>query len=246
MAKKSLNDSLYVSEASAGTGYRTLIERTYEDLREDIVSGRIAPGTKLLIEHLKDRYDVGAGTLREALTRLLSDAMVITEGQRGFTVAPINIEELTDITNLRVSVETQALRTSIRNGDQLWRDKLRDTFEILSQFERPIHPDSAKKWERANTNFHEALLSACASPWTLRVIRQLTQHGERYRRYAIGLQSGRDVHSEHELIFQSAMEGQDARAALALESHIRATPELILRTVQNGVNVFRKGEAGTI
>ncbi len=240
MAKKSLNVSQYQSDASAGSGYRTLIERTYEELREDIVSGRIAPGTKLLIEHLKDRYDVGAGTLREALTRLLSDALVITEGQRGFTVAPINIEELTDITNLRVSVETQALRASIRNGGQPWRDKLRETFEVLSQFERPIHPDSAKKWERANTSFHDALLSACASPWTLRVLRQLTQHGERYRRYAIGLQSGRDVHSEHELIFLSAMEAQDARAALALESHIRATPELIMRSIQNGVNVFGK------
>lgn len=235
-----------MSDASTGTGYRTLIERTYEELREDIVSGRLAPGTKLLIEHLKDRYDVGAGTLREALTRLLSDAMVITEGQRGFTVAPINIEELTDITNLRVSIETQALRTSIRNSDQHWRNKLRESFEILGQFERPINPDNAKKWERANTNFHETLLSACQSPWTLRVIRQLTQHGERYRRYAIGLQSGRDVHSEHELIFKSAMEGQDARAALALESHIRATPELIIRTIQNGVNVFRKNDAAAV
>ena len=122
-----------------------------------------------------------------------------------------------------------------------WRNKLRESFEILAQFERPINPDHAKKWERANTNFHEALLSACGSPWTMRVIRQLTQHGERYRRYAIGLQSGRDVHSEHELIFQSAIEGQDARAALALESHIRATPELIISTIQGGVDVFKQG-----
>ncbi len=239
MAKKSLNDPLAQADATDGSGFRTLIERTYEELREDIVSGRLTPGTKLLIEHLKDQYDVGAGTLREALTRLLSDALVITEGQRGFTVAPINIEELTDITNLRVSVETQALRTSIRNGDRKWRESLQEKFDALAQFERPLSPVYAKKWELANNGFHEALLSACGSPWTLRVIRQLTQHGERYRRYAIGLQSGRDVHAEHELIFQSAMEGQDARAALALESHIRATPELIIRSAQNGINVFR-------
>ena len=239
MAKKSLHDSLAQADATDGSGFRTLIERTYEELREDIVSGKLAPGTKLLIEHLKDQYDVGAGTLREALTRLLSDALVITEGQRGFTVAPINIEELTDITNLRVSVETQALRTSIRNGDRKWRELLQEKFDVLAQFERPLSPDYAKKWERANTHFHEALLSACGSPWSLRVIRQLTQHGERYRRYAIGLQSGRDVHAEHALIFQSAIEGQDARAALALESHIRATPELLIRSVQNGVDVFR-------
>ena len=241
MAKKSLQSWNLAADSSNEPGYRTLIERAYEDLREDILTGRLAPREKLLIAHLKDRYAVGAGTLREALSRLISDAMVIAEGQRGFTVAPITIEELSDITNLRVNIETEALRTSINNSDQAWRDNLRDTFETLSKFERPLKPDNAKSWEMANAKFHQALLSACGSPWTLRVIRQLTQHCERYRRYAIGLQSGRDVHSEHELIYQSAMEGKDARAALALAAHIRATPELIMSTIQSGVDVFKQG-----
>jgi DNA-binding GntR family transcriptional regulator len=241
VAKKSLHSLNLAADSSNEPGYRTLIERAYEELREDILTGRLAPREKLLIAHLKDRYAVGAGTLREALSRLISDAMVIAEGQRGFTVAPITIEELSDITNLRVNIETEALRTSINNGDQAWRDQLRDTFSTLSQFERPLSAANAKSWEIANSKFHQALLSACGSPWTLRVIRQLTQHCERYRRYAIGLQSGRDVHSEHELIYQSAIQGQDARAALALAAHIRTTPELIISTIQSGVDVFKQG-----
>lgn len=241
MAKKSLQSFNLKADTSNDPGYRTLIERAYEELREDILTGRLAPREKLLIAHLKDRYQVGAGTLREALSRLISDAMVIAEGQRGFTVAPITIEELSDITSLRVNIETEALRTSINNGDQAWRDTLRETFETLSTFEQPLNTANAKSWEIANGKFHQALLSACGSPWTLRVIRQLTQHCERYRRYAIGLSSGRDVHSEHELIYQSAMEGKDARAALALASHIRATPELIISTIQSGVDVFKQG-----
>ena len=43
---------------------RTLIERSYERLRDDIVEGRLKPGEKLRVEHLKARYQVGAGTLR--------------------------------------------------------------------------------------------------------------------------------------------------------------------------------------
>jgi len=70
-------------------------------------------------------------------------------------------------------------------------------------------------------------------------VRQLTQHAERYRRYAIGLHSGRDVHAEHRQIFEAAIAGQDARAALALESHIRATPELIVRVIRDGNNLFK-------
>ena len=242
MAKKSI---ISLVEAGSFKGARTLIERTYAMLREDILSGRLAPGEKLLVEHLKDRYEVGAGTLREALSRLVSDAMVVAEGQRGFTVAPIAIEELVDITNLRVNVETEALRSSIRHGDDLWRKRLAAAYEALSLLEQPLVSANAKSWELANARFHEALLSACGSPWTLRVLRQLTQHSERYRRFAIGLESGRDVHEEHALIFDAAMLGQDARAALALETHIRATPEMLIRAIDAGTDVFRLKQRGT-
>jgi DNA-binding GntR family transcriptional regulator len=64
------------------------VERAYLALRQDIVSGTLAPGARLRVEHLKDHYEVGAGTLREALALLLSDALVVAEGQRGFASRP--------------------------------------------------------------------------------------------------------------------------------------------------------------
>ncbi len=237
MAKKSVVRLVEAGQES--TGYRTLIERTYGMLREDILNGRLVPGEKLLVEHLKLRYDVGAGTVREALSRLVSEAIVTAEGQRGFTVAPISIEDLTDVTNVRVAVETEALRLSIRHGDASWRAQLSDAWERLSALEQPLRDENVARWEAANAGFHEALLSACGSPWTLRLVRQLTQHAERYRRYAIGLHTGRDVHAEHRQIYDAAIAGQDARAALALEAHIRATPELIVRVIRDGNNLFK-------
>lgn len=237
MAKKSFIN--LVGEGGEITGYRTLIERTYGELREDILTGQLAPGEKLLVEHLKQRYGVGAGTMREALSRLVSEAMVVAEGQRGFTVAPISLEDLADVTNVRVACETDALRASIRNGDDFWRNRLLLAYDKLSALEQPLRGENVRRWEHANAEFHEALLSACGSPWTLRVVRQLTQHAERYRRYSIGLHTGRDVHAEHAQIFDAAISGQDARAALALEAHIRATPELIERTIRAGQNLFQ-------
>lgn len=236
MAKKSFINLVEADPAQAG--YRTLIERTYGQLREDILNGALAPGEKLLVEHLKLRYAVGAGTVREALSRLVSEAMVVAEGQRGFTVTPISLEDLSDVTNVRVTVETDALRSSIRSGDEFWRNRLRIAYDQLSALEQPLEDENVRRWEQANAEFHEALLSACGSPWTLRVVRQLTQHAERYRRYAIGLHTGRDVHAEHAQIFEAAIGGQDARAALALEAHIRATPELLMRTIRDGRNLF--------
>jgi len=93
-----------------------------------------------------------------------------------------------------------------------------------------VTPALRVAWEKRNSRFHEALIGACASPWTMKVLRLLGRHSERYRQYAIGLSGDyRDVHAEHRQIFELAMAGQEARAALALEVHIRATPDMLVR-----------------
>jgi DNA-binding GntR family transcriptional regulator len=222
------------TEAGAANS-RTLIERSYQRLRDDIVEGRLAPGEKLRVEHLKARYDVGAGTLREAITRLVSDALVLAEGQRGFRVAPMALADLEDLTRLRLHIEIDALRQSIRRGDAEWRAQLQQAFDDLSAFEQPIRAELRPRWELLNARFHEALIAACDSPWTLKVLRLLGRHSERYRRFAIGLaEEGRDVHAEHRQIFEMAMSGQEARAALALEVHIRSTPDQLARANKAG------------
>ncbi|MBS0301133.1 MAG: GntR family transcriptional regulator [Proteobacteria bacterium] len=215
-----------------GTVTRTLIERAYAQLRDDIMSGQLAPDEKLRVEHLKAHYGVSAGTLREAITRLVSDALVIAEGQRGFRVAPIAAADMVDLTNLRVLVEIDALRQWMRAGNADWRAQLQTAYCELSQLEQPLRPDQARTWEGLNIAFHEALLAGHESPWTLRLLRTLSRQSERYRRYAIKLPgSRRDVHAEHREIYESAMAGNELRAALALEAHIRGTADLVARAL---------------
>ena len=211
---------------------RTLVERAYLGLRHDVVCGKLAPGERLRVEHLKAHYGVSAGTLREAITRLVSDALVIAEGQRGFRVAPIAAADMVDLTNLRVLIEIDALRQSMRAGNADWRAQLQTAYCELSQLEQPLRPDQARTWEGLNIAFHEALLAGHESPWTLRLLRTLSRQSERYRRYAIKLPgSRRDVHAEHREIYESAMAGNELRAALALEAHIRGTADLVARAL---------------
>lgn len=225
------------SVGDAGDGEpRTLIEQTYARLRDDIIEGHLAPGEKLRVEHLRRRYGVGAGTLREAVTRLVSDALVVAEGQRGFRVAPVTLQDLIDLTELRLHIEIDALRQSIRKGDEAWRARIREVFDELSRHEQPLRPEHRRDWERLNTRFHEALISAHATPWTFHLLRMLARHGERYRRYALHLPLGsRDVHQEHSNIFEAAITGKEARAALALESHIRATLDQLIDAQARGL-----------
>ncbi|HMO47771.1 MAG TPA: FCD domain-containing protein [Rubrivivax sp.] len=215
---------------------RTLVERAYLRLRHDIVGGRLAPGERLRVEHLKDQYQVGAGTLREALSLLLSDALVTAEGQRGFRVAPISLADLEDVTNLRVLIETEALRQSIRRGGASWEAELVASFHLLTQAETQpagIDPDT---YERRNKAFHEVLIGAHDSAWSKYMLGILYRHAERYRNINLRLTaahaSDRNVHREHEEIFRAAMARQEARAALALEAHVRLTLDIVRQQSQ--------------
>ncbi|MFP8779951.1 GntR family transcriptional regulator [Hydrogenophaga sp. RWCD_12] len=212
---------------------RTLTERAYRGLRHDIVCGRLEPGQRLRVEHLKDDYGVGAGTLREALALLVSDALVTVEGQRGYRVSAISLDDLRDLTDTRVRLETEALRQSIRQGDAAWEASVRESFAGLSVAESGGAGRDPEHWERANRRFHEALIAGYSSPWTRHLLDILYRHGERYRHVAIRLGAtpgfDRDVHAEHEGIFAAALARQEARAALALEAHIRLTCDILTR-----------------
>ncbi len=222
-----------ISAEEAGST-KTLVEQAYLRLRRHIIEGHYPPDTKLRVEHLKDVYDVGAGTLREALTRLVSDALVISKGHCGFRVTPISLGDLEDITCLRIHIEVEALRQSVRHGDASWERHVHESFECLSTYEQPISLEMRTDWEVCNRRFHKALISGVASPWTELILRILSQHSERYRRLCIGLEdSHRDVHREHTDIFEAAIHRNEVRAALALETHISATLIALKSASQN-------------
>lgn len=210
---------------------RTQVGKAYLQLRQDIVQGRLAPGYKLRVEHLRENYGVGAGTLREALSLLIADALVYAEGQRGFRVSPISLADLEDLTNLRVLIETEALRQSIRHGDHAWEARLRQAYAELLAVEHASAPIDTQAFERCNKRFHEALIAGQQSPWTRYLLNLLSRHSERYRHMTLSLVAAhtieRDVADEHDTIYRAALARQDARAALALETHVRTTFELI-------------------
>jgi DNA-binding GntR family transcriptional regulator len=208
---------------------RTLVEGAYLQVRRDIIEGRLAPGEKLRVEHLKDRYGIGAGTLREALALLLSDVLVVAEGQRGFHVSPISLQDLEEITQMRVLLETNALRQAIRQGDDEWEASLVAAFHKLTNIEERLGRGSdVREWEQRNRGFHEALIAACDSRWQRYLIGLLYRQSERYRHLAItSSPNQRDVHAEHTDIIEAALQRDAKRACDALERHIRLTFESI-------------------
>ena len=213
------------SDAHLAPEPKTLVESAYRALRRDIIEGHLAPGEKLRVEHLKDDYGVGAGTLREALSLLISDALVVSQGQRGFRVAPVSLEDFEDITRNRVMLECEALRQSIAMGDDAWEGDLLAAFHRLTKAEEKlIGTDNREEWEERNRVFHEVLIAACPSRWLKHFLSILYQQAERYRRLSLYLQPiPRDIHAEHEALMQAALARDADKATSILADHIQLT-----------------------
>src|SRR4051794_29718490 len=75
----------------------TVGETTYRRVRADIVLGRLARGQKLTLGRMRGAYGTAVSTLRELLTRLASEGLILAEGSRGFEVAAISAQDLREV-----------------------------------------------------------------------------------------------------------------------------------------------------
>lgn len=207
-------------------GGDTLTEAAYEALRRDIIRGSRTPGERLRIGRLTELYGVGPTPLREALQRLSAEGLVLTGGNRGFTVIALDMAEFHDLNIARTAVEREALRLSLTRGDEAWEAG------VVSAAYRMQKADAAlasgdqdlDRWEAANEAFHLAIVAACGSNWLLRIRKNLHDQCERYRRASVYLRRGtRDLGAEHAAILQAVLARDTGRTADLTEAHYAAT-----------------------
>ena len=218
----------------------TLAEQVYRSLRRDLISGEIEPGQSLRLEFLKQRYGISFSPIREALNRLQSERMVVSTASRGFRVAPFSREEMWDAAETRILIDCEAMRRSLRNGDDAWETRLVAAFHALNLAAKRAHelpePDeeASEMLEQRHLDFHRALIAACGSRWLMELSLQMYTQTERYRRPTLRGRSGwgdidRDVGREHQDLMDAALARDSDRAAALLAEHYRTTVALIER-----------------
>jgi GntR family transcriptional regulator, carbon starvation induced regulator len=215
----------------------TLGEAAYQRLRADIVAGELEAGKPLRLEALRQRYGLSFSPLREALMRLQSERLVLSTALRGFSVAPLSREEMRDATETRILIESEALRLSMRDGDDDWEAGIVAACHALSlQVERlsriASKPDAADilAMEERHHQFHRALIADCGSPRLLELSDQLYVETQRYRLPSlVGRVAGkqrRDVPAEHQQIMDATLRRSDEAARLLAE-HYRRTAAIV-------------------
>src|ERR1700682_6072882 len=147
-------------------GTDTLSERAATLVEQDIIAGVLAPGARLGIVDLVERYEIGATPLREGLSRLVSRGLIVGIGQRGFRVADVSREDLADITCMRTAVEIEAVRLAIIDGDDAWEAGILSALhQMRRHIERTGHEfrEGAEDFDRLHKGFPTALLGAFGS-----------------------------------------------------------------------------------
>lgn len=212
----------------------SLTAEAYAQLRAEILACRLAPGQKLIIADLCDQLGFSLGAVREALSRLSSEGLVVSEPRKGFRVAPITEAELQDITRVRVTIESLCLENAIRNGDLKWEANIVSTQFELSKLSLQDAADPARvseAWAETHQRFHEALVAACDSPWLLRLRALLFIQSERYRRVSVPLdRTTRDLVGEHKELAEATVARDVARATEAIRQHLTKTTRILIQS----------------
>ena len=214
------------------TDASSLTYSTYLRLRAEVLSGRLQPNHKLKVQEFSEQLDVSQGVVREALSRLAAERLVVATPQRGFRVAPVSAEEVRDLTQARIEIERICLRRSITRGDLAWEAGIVSALHQLNR--TPANPAELDKgWIAAHTQFHDSLVRACDSIWLLRLREQLGVQGERYRWINVRMSGeSRDLREEHREIADTAISRDIERTCELMEHHLRLTETLTLRSLE--------------
>jgi DNA-binding GntR family transcriptional regulator len=200
-------------------------------LHADIVTCRLKPGEPLRFEPLKEAYGASFTTLREALAALTADGLVISEGQRGFHVAPVSRADLIDLTEARVLIERKLLELAIAKGGDEWEVATTAALHRMTLAEQRLGAKFALvlEWKLMHRQFHEALVASSDSPILLGIRANLFARAERYRSLSSRYRrTKRDKGGEHKAILDAALARKTDKALSLIDSHIRSTTEAVL------------------
>lgn len=216
---------------------RTMASQLADFVRDDIVNGTLAPGSRLNLSNLSKHYQAGINPLREALSRLSTTGFITAEDQRGFRVSEISRTELIDTQRIRIELECLALRESIERGGVVWESEIVAAHHRMSRIQGALkeggRPVLDADWETAHCDFHFAMLSACDSAWLMLFITTLFECSTRYRKAVVQSDKHikRDITGEHQDIMDAVIGRDPDKACVLLTKHFNETTDFILASM---------------
>jgi DNA-binding GntR family transcriptional regulator len=158
---------------------------------------------------------------------------VRAQPHQGYMVTPLSHEDLADLTEARIEVESLVLKLSVEQGDMRWEADAVAAHHLLERtpfFDEDDSTHTSDAWIEAHAAFHLALISGCRNRRLSETAIAMREESELYRQWSIsfGQEPERDLAGEHRAILAAAVERNSVLAADLLRDHISHTTRLLI------------------
>jgi DNA-binding GntR family transcriptional regulator len=136
---------------------RVLADEVADALREAITTGRFEPGQRLIEHDLATQLAVSRGPVREALSRLSQEGLVVVDRHRGASVATLSGNDADQIYSLRTALEELAVEWLCRLATPADFDRIA---QVLARYDDLPRPLTRQAVAALDVDFHDAIFRA--------------------------------------------------------------------------------------
>ena len=192
-------------------------------LRQAILHGLLKSGQALPQDEVATQFGLSRIPVREALRQLEGEGLITFYPNRGAVVSRLSAAELREICDMRIALETLALRLAIPH---LTEDVLRQAETILDETDEESDPTA--HWTENNWKFHSTLYAPAQRPVLLKTLKTLHNNVARYLRLHLTLMHYKAKgQEEHRQILDACRRGDSEAAQRLLEQHIGDVAKLL-------------------
>ncbi len=210
----------------------SLAETVAHAIEELIAHGQFKPGMSLVESRLCEQLEVSRSTLREAFRLLQDRGLIENVPHRGFSVTTLDERKVREIYELRMVLESQAVRWTVERGSfsneaiELIRAAFRTMCDLTAD-------GTSIDMVEADMNFHRVLCSFCDNTLLLSVLDGLRLHTRRFILFTKLYQSDLATEAEtHRPIVEALLAPDQSQLEQVVREHIREAGELLVTRIR--------------
>lgn len=209
-------------------GKLTLSDKVYQDLKDDIIYGRLNQGEKIKEEEIARQYGISRGPLREAIQRLVNARLVTRAPRAGVRVVTLDQQMMSEIYVVREALEGMSARIAatsmtIEEIDGLWL--------LLERHQKHIDQSDGKNYfqKEGDLDFHFRIASSTRNQWLLQLLGSELYQLLRMCRQRSSKLPSRPHHAlnEHKMIAEALSQRDAELAEILMRRHISGAWKLI-------------------
>lgn len=206
--------------------HKPLREIVYEELKMQILTGKITPGTRMMEVELADDMGVSRTPVREAIRKLEKEGLVVIEPRRGAYASQISTKDMVDILEVRQTIEGLAASFAATRMNE---EQKRELVKIYDEFNDAVESGNMKRMIATDACFHHLIVEASGNKLLISMVQQLQELVLRFRYlYYDDFRRAEKMPDEHKHIMDAIIKGEEDKARAAADAHIDGLKQLVL------------------